>query len=256
MVTLLSCQGGNSWQGGGNGLDSGERNQIGNVVRFISEVQLYLNSKENSKSRSLLLLPCSLDRIRGLKGVCRNLTKHKVPNALHRLNQFFTKRKKYESKNKEAILRKKIKEDNFISENVIEDSLEENDTKQQHFTSAETTTKVVFLHFSDVTTDSATPPEQDQDDQSNWNNDVDSDGEASGEYDLSTEVITDGVDAVTDQPEQEGSTEADFIEGVKENPSDFEKISLEEEFLINLDVEVDDIFESSGDSESLEVNFP
>ena len=73
---------------------------------------------------------------------------------------------------------------------------------------------------------------------------------------MSTEVITDGVDAVTDQPEQEGSTEADFIEGVKENPSDFEKISLEEEFLINLDVEIDDIFESSGDGESLEVNFP
>lgn len=152
LIVLLACQGRYNRQ-----RDHHQDTQIDNIVRFISDVQLYQINRENSRSRSLLFLPCSLDKVRGLKGVCRNLNKQRLPNTLYRLNQFLAKRKKYQNKRKikeaEKIQKKKEKDDVHISENIIQDSElyphEKIKLNQVNNISVDTSTKVVFINLTE-----------------------------------------------------------------------------------------------------------
>ena len=248
VIALLTSEAGLIWTREGS---RSETDQINNIIRFISEVQLYLNNKENSRSRSLLVLPCSLGKVRGLKGVCRNLTKQKIPNALFRLNQFLTRRKKYESKIQENAKPETDEELDSIAENVIVDS-QEGKVKDQHresqenSNSIETTTKVVFPDFSQQT--------QDVHHDSPVNLDVignDFEIETSGESEDDYEDVTEISESVTEQPEHDDSPPSDLLS--LENKK-FEKLGEEEEFLMNMNEEIEEVFESSGFS--LEVNLP
>ena len=238
---------------------------MNSVVRFISDIQLYQRKKENSRSRSIFFQPCPLGKVRGLKGKCRTSHKQKIPNALYRLNQFLQKRK-YEKRKNTDHGRVTSTTENIIKELEREHAKYQQDSNQNENVAVETTTNVVFPDFLNETnsveegeeggeTISMTINNQKeilQDTTTTMTNSLeDLDTEGSG-----SEVVTEQsgiVEAytVTDQPDEESSTDS-FDE---KNSLEYQ-ISRSEEFLMNDNEIMENVLETSGDMENLEVNVP
>ena len=270
--------------GGYDGPRYAQRKQINGVVRFISDIQLYQSKKENSRSRSIFFQPCPPGKVRGLRGKCRTAHKQKIPNALHRLNQFLKKRKKYE-KRKNTDYEKLNKTEKVIinNANIIKESDKENVEYQQELNQSEnvpveTTTNVVFLDLSNETNETKTVEEDEE-----RGNDVsitrrqedkeDPPTTESGDrnsiitiivnrqkelkQDTTTMMTTEGSggEEVVTELVSIAQTETEDEESSAENSLEYQIVGSEE-FLDNDNEIMENMFEreSSGDMENLEVN--